>query len=72
MSKYRNGYWLHDPQGLTIILSAFELLIKDDVFARKEEGGWQEVILIGLLFVVLLIKSSFVLFEIFVEHIFAT
>jgi hypothetical protein len=36
------------------------------------ESGWQEVVLIGLLSVVLLVESSFVLFEIFIEHILAT
>lgn len=65
------GSRFHDPQSFAIVLGAFELLVKNDVFAGKEEGGGQEIVLIGLLFVVLLIESSFVFFQIFIEHIFS-
>ena len=54
------------------MLCSFEILVEDDILAGKEEGGWEEVILIWLFFIILFIESSFVFFEIFIEHIFAT
>ena len=64
-------YWFHDPEGLIVILSLFELLIKDDVFARKLEGGREKVVLVGLFFVVLLVEVPFELLEVLIQHIFA-
>ena len=53
-------------------MSFFELLIKDNVLARKEESRWQKVVLVRLLFVVLLIEASLELLKVFIEHVFAT
>jgi hypothetical protein len=64
-------YWFHDPECLVIVLSFLELLIKDDVFAGELEGGREEVVLVGLLFVVLLVEVPLELLEVLVEHIFA-
>ena len=52
-------------------MSAFKLLEKDDVFAWEVEGGRKEVVLVTFFLVVLLIESSLVLFEVFVELILA-
>lgn len=65
------SYGFHDPEGAVIVLGAFELLVEDDVFAGELEGGGEEVVLIGLLLVVLLVESAFVLLEVLVEHILA-
>jgi len=60
---------LHYPETFVIILRAFKLLEKDDVFAWEVEGGRKEVVLVTFFLVVLLIESSLVLFEVFVELI---
>ena len=52
------------------MLMPFELFVEDDVLAGQQEGGWQEVVLVGLVAVALLIEGSFIFFEIFAEHIF--
>ena len=54
------------------MLSAFKILVEDDILAGKEEGGGEEVVLVWLFFVILFIESPFVFFKIFIEHIFAT
>ena len=53
-------------------MRAFKLLEKDDVFAWEVEGGRKEVVLVTFFLVVLLIESTLVLFEVFVELILAT
>ena len=53
-------------------MRAFKLLKKDNVFAWKMEGGWEEVILITFFFVILLVQSTLVLLQVFVELILAT
>lgn len=49
----------------------FELLVEDDILAGELECCWEEVILIGLLFVVLFVETTLVFFKVFVKHIFA-
>ena len=48
-----------------------ELLVEDDVFTGHEEGGRQEVVLVGLGCVALLVKCPLELLQIFAKHIFA-
>lgn len=50
----------------------FELLVKNDVFAGKEVGRRQKIVLIRLRAVALLVKGPFVLFEVFAEHVLST
>ena len=64
-------YRLHNPETFAIVLVSFELLEKDDVFARQEIGRGQKVVLIGLIFIVLLVERPFKLFKILVEHVFS-
>jgi hypothetical protein len=65
------NYGFHNPKRFAIVLSPFVLFVEDDIFAGQLESSWQKVILVRLLLVVLLVKSTFIFFQIFVKHIFA-
>lgn len=52
-------------------MCSFELLVEDDVLAGEEVGRGQEVVLIRLLFIILFIECSLVLFQVFIEHVLA-
>ena len=70
-SAWRERYGFHDPEELIILLCSFELLVEDDVLAGEEVGRGQEVVLIRLLFIILFIECSLVLFQVFIEHVLA-
>lgn len=65
----RERYRLHDPEGPIIILGFLELLEEDDVLTGEQEGGREEVVLVGLLLIVLLVEPSLVLLEVLIEHV---
>lgn len=66
-------YRFHDPQCASLILLIlFELLKKDHVLARHEEGGGQKIVLIRLLDIALLIQTSFKLLQILTKRILPT
>lgn len=69
MSIYLKRYRFHNPKRFGIMLRPLELLVKDDVFAGKQESGWKEIILIWLLPVVLFIESPLEFFQVFVQHV---
>lgn len=64
-------YWFHDPEGLIVVLGLFELLVEDDIFARKLEGGREKVVLVGLFLVVLLVEVALELLQVLIQHVFA-
>ncbi len=64
-------YWFHDPEGLIVVLGLFELLVEDDIFARKLEGGREKVVLVGLFLVVLLVEVALELLQVLTQHVFA-